>query len=351
MEKLYDIEGSREAVNSGSGMCASDINGIRRGKKSGGLKKSGICRIMPEKLGDGSCYIFGGMIVDYYYKITEWPHRGQDGFITGENEIVGGCAVNMAVTLKNLGVDACVISGLGNDNTADRILEYMNINEMSAEFLISIGGNTGKCLVFLEPDGERTFLTEKGAEGVFPEELDRKIRAKAPAAAGVTGYYLLDNDAERIMDCIEYIHGKGTMILFDPSPLVDSIDKKLLARMIAASDIITPNKSELEIIQRFTTIEEYCGSGRTAVVKSGGDGGTVYFGRKQEESVQIENFGYKAAECNVVDTTGAGDSFAGALLYAMLNKIPITESVKLASRCAAKTVEIEGPHGFWSLED
>lgn len=351
MEKLYDIGESRKAVDSGSGACASDINGMRRGQKTGGLKKSGICRIMPEKLGDGSCYIFGGMIVDYYYHVTEWPRRGQDGFITGENEIVGGCAVNMAVTLKNLGADACVISGIGNDDTADRILEYMNINELSAEFLINISGNTGKCLVFLEPDGERTFLTAKGAEGVFPEELDHKIRAKAPAAAGVTGYYLLDSDAERIMDCIEYIHSKGTRILFDPSPLVDSIDKKLLARIINVSEIMTPNKTELEVIKNITTIEEYCGSGKTVVVKSGGDGGTVYIGRKQEESVQVESFEYKAAECNVVDTTGAGDSFAGALLYAMLHKIPLTESVKLASRCAAKTVEIEGPHGFWSLED
>ena len=56
-------------------------------------------------------------------------------------------------------------------------------------------------------------------------------------------------------------------------------------------------------------------------------------------------------KCKVADTTGAGDSFAGALLYGMLKKMNIRDAVELAVRCAAKTVEIEGPHGFWNLED
>ena len=52
-----------------------------------------------------------------------------------------------------------------------------------------------------------------------------------------------------------------------------------------------------------------------------------------------------------VDTTGAGDSFSGALLYSMAEDIPVDAAVKLAARCAAKTVTIQGPHGFWKLED
>ena len=56
-------------------------------------------------------------------------------------------------------------------------------------------------------------------------------------------------------------------------------------------------------------------------------------------------------KCKVADTTGAGDSFAGALLFGLLKDMDIREAVSLAVRCAAKTVEIEGPHGFWTLGD
>lgn len=280
--------------------------------------------------------------MDCYYSIDAWPVRSQDGFITDEKMMAGGCAVNMAATIKNLGGLPVVISGMGNDSMSDSLMEYMNENSLSTKLIKRCDGTIGKCLVFLEPDGERTFLTGKGAEGFYTDELDELVRAEIPAVAGVTGYYLLNDDAERIMDTIEYLHSQGTKVLFDPSPLVSSIDDAILERIIKVSEIMTPNTVELAVIEKYTTLEDYVNGGRTAVVKSGGTGGTVY--------TRDESFEYTAAEVSaVIDTTGAGDSFAGALLYSMMENIPVREAIDLAARCAARTVEIEGPHGFWSL--
>lgn len=280
--------------------------------------------------------------MDCYYEVDALPKRGQDAFITGEKMIAGGCAVNMAVTIKNLGGKAHVISGMGSDASSDVLMDYMAKNGLSDKFIERVGGEIGKCLVFLEPDGERTFLTSKGAEGVFTEAMSERIKKEIPAAVGVTGYYLLNEDSERVVETVEYLHSKGTKVLFDPSPLISSIDDAYIGRMLRASDIMTPNTTELEYIKKFTSLSEYVSRGKTAVVKSGGSGGAVYSPNG--------SFEYKAALVeNVTDTTGAGDSFAGALLFAMMYDVPFDMAVELAAKCAAKTVQIDGPHGFWSL--
>jgi sugar/nucleoside kinase (ribokinase family) len=291
-----------------------------------------------------TCILFGGLVMDYYYSIDAWPVHSQDGLITGEESMVGGCAVNMAVTVMNLGGLAYVVSGVGEDETSHALEAYMKLNGLPLDMVKHVGGTSGKCLVFLEPDGERTFLTSKGAEGIFSDEMDEAARTFVPAAVGVTGYYLINKDAGRIMDCIEYLHDKGAKVLFDPSPLVSSIDDELLKRIISVSSVMTPNTAELEVIGRFTDIASYCADGKTLIVKSGGSGGTVYTGESR-------TFEYKAEKCDVIDTTGAGDSFAGAVIYAMMNDIDIEEAVKLAAKCAAVTVQTEGPHGFWKPED
>lgn len=289
------------------------------------------------------CCLFGGLIIDYYYYIDKWPERAQDGFITGEDSMVGGCAINMAAAASSLGCPAYVISGLGEDQAAETAGKYMMEHALPTDLIERAGGTSGKCLVFLEPDGERTFLTEKGAEGIFSETLDAKVRSCEPRAAGVTGYYLLNDDAERIMDCIEYLHSRGTWVLFDPSPLVSSIKPELLRRIIKASDMMTPNETELSVIEQYTDKERYCSHGGTIVVKSGSEGGNVYTYRDGS----VRSFQYGAVRADAVDTTGAGDSFSGALLFSAVKELDLESAVELASRTAAITVGINGPHAFW----
>ena len=210
------------------------------------------------------CLILGGLVPDIYYRVDSWPQRGQDGFLSGEEVKAGGCAVNMAVTAENLGLRAHVVSCVGNDDTAAMLRKYLKAHGLSERFIMAAEEASGKCFVFVEPDGERTFLTCKGAEGLFPPSLADEIkkelsasdasdktgrmsadasdgiRKRRFAAAGVTGYYLLNDDAERIMDVIEELAAAETKILFDPSPLAGSIRPDLLERMFAVSDIMTP---------------------------------------------------------------------------------------------------------------
>lgn len=287
--------------------------------------------------------LFGGLLLDRYFHIDRWPARGQDGFLEREASFVGGCSINMAVTVQNLGGQAHIVTCIGDDHTGRDILRYLDDHGLSKRLVQPLHGTTGCCLVFSEPEGERTFLTHKGVETAFPPAFARDILTLASVWAGVSGYYLLGDEPSRILDCLEELHNGGTRFLFDPSPLVGDIQPEILARMVRISDILTPNSTELVSFGAEAGIADLVATGKTVVLKRGSSGGIVY--------APEQTFDYDSAPCEAVDTTGAGDSFSGALLYAMVNHYPLQQGVELAARCAAKTCEVCGPHGFWKLEE
>ena len=291
------------------------------------------------------CIVLGGLVADRYFDIESFPERGQDGLITSETAYVGGCAINIAATINNLGGNAHIVSYVGNDKTGEQIMNYIRKNKFAEDFIKQTEGISGYCLVFKESDGERTFLTKKGVEGNFDtgllDNIDN-IRAKVGA---VTGYYLLNENASLIMDCIEVMRVSGTKFIFDPGPLVGSIDKEILKRMVKASAVITPNEAALAVFEQEDKnfIENFIKNKGIVVRKQGNRGGMCY--------TRHGIFNYNSVKTEAVDTTGAGDSFTGALCYSLGSGTDIKSSVELASVCAAKTVEINAPHGFWKIKE
>ncbi|MBN7772906.1 carbohydrate kinase family protein [Clostridium aminobutyricum] len=302
------------------------------------------------------CVIFGGLLLDKYYEIEALPERGQDGFITNEFDCVGGCSVNMAATFNNLGGNAHIVSYIGSDATGMAILDYLQENHFSTRYVVQKNGQTGYSMVFLEPNGERTFLTKAGLELDFTREIIAD-RLHGIQFAAVTGYFLLNPAASVILDVLEEFHAAGGTILFDPSPMAHAIDAEICRRILHISRIITPNTSEIgwlaasvnptgnspseEAVQAW--LDEFIDAGNTVVLKRGSQGGSVYD--------KSGAFDYEAQKVKTVDTTGAGDSFAAGLIYGIAEGRELREVIRLAVRCAAVTVGINRPHGFWKLEE
>lgn len=325
------------------------------------------------------CALFGGILMDKYIEIDSLPPRGQDGFITGVMDSVGGCALNMAATFMNLGGEPHIVSSLGMDSIGKEIAEYISNHGFSTRYIKHKIGETGYCLVFLETDGERTFLTKKGMNtDFFPDLVSDELSGIDYAA--LTGYYLLPEGTKEIVELLENFVARGGLLLFDPSPLVSDIDKNLLKRILSISKVITPNMSEIlameEVVSKLAEesvkFEEAMGTGagrevkackllaaldKFVVLKDGSRGGQV-FGREGSFSYEVAKGPSGISKASVVDTSGAGDSFAAGLMYDLmdtgkeeLNLDSFRTAVALASKCAAITVGVKGPHGFWSLSE
>ena len=129
--------------------------------------------------------LFGGLLLDHYFSVDRWPQRGQDGYVVGQARFVGGCAANMAVTIHNLGGHPHVVSCVGSDRSGETIQRYWREHGLSQRFILETEGETGSCLVFSEPNGERTFLTRKGVELSFPADLAAFVRAGVGGGNGI----------------------------------------------------------------------------------------------------------------------------------------------------------------------
>lgn len=295
--------------------------------------------------------LLGGILLDRYLEVDHFPKVGQDTLIHRSFDLVGGCSLNVAVTLKNLGGRPYIVNKFGDDEIGSRIKQYVETLELPQDCMLLIpGGQTGYCLTVLDQTGERTFFTFRGCEIEYsPENIPSKLIADF-SFVYVTGYYLLNpTTAKLVIDQIKQFHQKGSQILFDPGPLVNEIDQTQLRELMRVSDWFVPNSKELALIQQKIGVSENLvewlfEQGITGVaVKKGGEGVDVF--------TPASNFTIKGFPVNPIDTNGAGDSFVGGFLYGLANKYPLRQAAMLANACGALTAKTKGSHTLFSLED
>lgn len=296
--------------------------------------------------------ILGGIIIDQYIRVDEYPQRGKDTIIQDFFERVGGCAINVASTIKNLGGHPLIVSQLGMDERGKRISQYLKTKGFSQEAIQRVPDQeTGFCLSLVESSGERTFLTRKGCESTFsPDWIDEKWLKKI-SSAYITGYYLLDsNAAVEIRSFMQRLKKKGITVLFDPGPLVDQMEPDLLRFMVRLADMITPNTDELEKIDQLLKPNQpivlwLIDQGVEWVIEKRGSRGVCVWTKGKEKRF------YPAYPVQSIDTSGAGDSFAGGLLYGLEQYGDMEQAIQIASACGALTTTFMGPHGNFSFKD
>ena len=102
--------------------------------------------------------VVGAAIVDLMMKIDRLPKSGEDIPCKETKTVVGGCAYNVANTLRNLKCEHDLCVPVGSGSFADIIRRGMK--EKGYELLIEEPGeDNGYCLSLVEADGERTFIT------------------------------------------------------------------------------------------------------------------------------------------------------------------------------------------------
>jgi len=295
--------------------------------------------------------ILGGILLDRYFEVERFPEAGQDTLIRDSFDIIGGCSLNVAMTLKNLGALPYIVNKFGDDEVGTKIEHYIDFLTLSKSCMMKVpGGQTGYCLNILDKKGERTFLTYKGCEVEFSKELFPTILNTNPDFVYITGYYLLNHQtAVSVIELINLLRKNGSQIIFDPGPLVGDMDASSLRELLENLDWLVPNSHELTIIQKMIDISENFmewflqQGGKGVLVKKGIRGVDVF---SPTEKIELNGVVVSAK-----DTTGAGDSFIGGFIVGLANGYSSRQAAALANACGAFTTTIKGPHGVFSIED
>jgi sugar/nucleoside kinase (ribokinase family) len=246
------------------------------------------------------------------------------------------------VAASSLGAKAFFSGKVADD--ADGELYVSDLNKAGVDFH-SAGqdpGTTGKCLVMVTEDAERTMNTFLGSsETLSAKEIDQES-LKNSEWFYVEGYLVTDEARTKATrEAVEYAKGQGVKIaisLSDPF-VVDVFGDALRDVMGSGVDLVFCNKDEA---LSFTgsddldsAIEKLKLITKSFAITDGAKGAITFDGELVTRS--------EGVSAKAIDTNGAGDMFAGAFLYAITSGKNYDWAAKLANDCASRVVARFGP--------
>jgi sugar/nucleoside kinase (ribokinase family) len=255
----------------------------------------------------------------------------------GHHKASGGSASNTIHGLARLGNSTAFIGHTGNDETGAFFREDMERAGIRP-MIITSDDPSGIAHALITPDGERTFATFLGAAlNLSASHLSPKMFEHADYLY-VEGY-LVQNE-ELIRRTMELAQQMGMQVVLDlASYNVVEANKPLIEELLRKYvDIVFANEEEAKALTGGTPEEslDYLGNVcETAIVKLGARGALV---KRGSELVSVP-----ASKARVLDTTGAGDLFAGGFLHAIASGGSLRQALGAGALLGARVIEHLGP--------
>ncbi len=291
---------------------------------------------------------FGALNVDKLYSVENIVSKDEESFIKDETDTPGGSAANTMVGLSRLGCSTSIIGKIAEDEDGDLIEYNLAINGIYTNNLIySETGSTGKCLGFVDKDGERCLYIDPGVNDEI--RLD-EINPLNIMRCKIMHYTSFVGDSFKTQIELLELLNKDCVLSFDPGMLYVQKGLDELRPILERTNILLINEAELRLLcnNNESSLKGlaigFLDMGiETVVIKQGSKG---VFAMNNQETCEVESY-----KCDVVDTTGAGDSFNSGFLYSYLKGYDLEKSCQIGNWVASKAIEGFGMEKFPSLKD
>lgn len=264
----------------------------------------------------------------------------------------GGDALNESIVLSRLGKNVQWISKVGDDDAGRRILNYAEENSLDVGCVkIQAGLETGVNVVLVNEHGERHFLTNPRSSLRRLDEADilPHVDRLAPIVSFASMFVSPPLDISTMTRLFKKIKSSGRTLAVDTTRAKNGEILDDIAGLLPYVDYFFPNESELATLAGSNdtrkNISALIERGlNCAVVKCGGRGCII---ARQNELIEIPACPVE----KVIDTTGAGDSFAAGFLFALSEGWSLADCGRFACAAASCSVEQVGAvAGVTSLE-
>lgn len=289
----------------------------------------------------GRLILVDSVVVDVVLNVDGLPERGSDTYVDTSTSFAGG-GFNVMAAASRLGLPAVYAGVVGLGPFATIAQDAMREEHIIVAIPPVSSVDTGFVVAMVEPDGERTFLTSNGAESTLTSSQLDGVEVTANDTVYFSGYALLHpSNAAAILSLLDRLPS-ATVLLFDPSPLVQSIDQGVLDAIFERVDWISCNAREAESM---TQLEDVVSAaerlrGRLArgsvIVRSGREG--CVLATNAEPTQWVSGFAVDA-----IDSNGAGDTHVGAFAASLAQGRSPQEAARWANAAAALSVTRRGP--------
>lgn len=278
--------------------------------------------------------ILGSTNIDHIARVQRIPVPGEtvgDGIYS---KAFGGKGFNQAVAATRAGGNVTFLSSVGGDEDGRRIISYLQqAGADTGHVIYKSDSPTGAAFIFVDDHGENCIVVSPGAN----KEL--KVAEVESLADVIASADYLVMQMELPYDCAEAAAEiairSNTFVLLNPAPAC-----KLTNRLMSMIDLLVVNEIEAEIISGRSIdktgvgmmAELLVGMGAKSVIITLGADGCYFRNEKDNEK-------FPAYKVNAIDSTGAGDTFCGALITYLADIGQISGAIKFASAAAALSVQ------------
>ena len=278
--------------------------------------------------------VAGSSNMDLVVRTSRMPSEGETVLGSDFITVPGGKGANQAVAAARLGAQTCFIGKLGRDAFGEQLLAGLNADGVdTAHVSFTDEAASGVALIIVDDRGENTIVVTPGANALL-DARDVDAARDVIASASVVAAQL-----EVPMETVEYLAAcaveSGVPFILDPAPAREVGD-----RLLEMVDILTPNETEARMLTGLDVRDapaaraaalRLLDRGAGAVIITMGSGGFVL---GTSEGVEFID----AIKVEAVDSTAAGDVFAGALAAGLARGGSLREAADLANAAAALAV-------------
>ena len=280
---------------------------------------------------------FGSINIDHVYRV---PHLVKPGETLSSLDLVtglGGKGANQSVAIARAGVS---VAHVGRVFKGDRwAVALLASTGVDTDNIALIEGASGHAIIQVDDQGENAIVLHGGANQSFSiADIESALNHNQQAR-----YLLMQNETNLLAETFELAQAKGIKIVLNPAPMTDNIKDLPLAKL----DTLIVNQGEAEALCGAADIDQMTqqmaalAPQTRVVVTLGGDGAMLL--------ANGEVTHMNSPSVDVVDTTGAGDTFVGYFLAGVAEGMNDHDALQRA--CLAGSIAVTRQGAITAIPD
>lgn len=277
------------------------------------------------KSNQNTIYVLGSINTDFVISVDHMPKQGETMHGKGFLLNFGGKGANQAIACSNLGLKTKMLGSVGQDSFGeDAIQRLLKKGIDTTRVLIDPKNQTGMAFI-IEYDNDNRIILNQGANKHITQT---HLIGLSDAREGDILIAQLETPFNMILEAFKIAKTKKMITILNAAPATAHIEE-----IYSYVDYLIINQTEAEVLSGIYPENEdsmkqsyriLAKQGITNLIITLGEAGSVY----------IDSYAFVEAEAfkiNPVDTTGAGDAFIGAFVYALLAQKDIREILSFAN--------------------
>ena len=280
-----------------------------------------------------SIMVIGSANTDLIIQVDTLPKPGQTvlggKFVTAS----GGKGGNQAIAVARLGGEIIFLASIGRDNFGDALIQNYSDAAIDTALIYRPNCPSGIAMIYVAKNAENTIAVAPGSNGLLSSEHIRDAATHFQSAKIVLAQ--LEIPIETVLESAKTAQKNHARFILNPAPA-----QNLPAAIFPLIDSITPNQTEAKMLSGIDVVDQKSAIDAAGIIhKTGvkniiitlGSQGALLYNRDMIKMIP----GYQV---NAIDTTAAGDTFNGALAYALNKGKKMIDAIIFANKAAALSV-------------